>query len=147
LRWIRFHAGDAGHVPRAMGHYSENTGNEAIRHLELLNSAYNADMSRTNWMAHSPHDLVAQHLHISQDLRDKLPMQKLGVVPTLIFGCPDCFVAVAPPIDAWATTIWARPAHGRASVARARHLSICRALGTGGEADCKGLLRRLLHRS
>ncbi len=50
-RTFDFHAGDVDYVPRAMGHYIDNTGNEPLRYLELFNSAYYTDISLTNWMA------------------------------------------------------------------------------------------------
>jgi oxalate decarboxylase len=80
-RTFDFHAGDVGYVPRTMGHYIENTGNESLRYLELFNSAYYTDISLTSWMAHTPHDLVAQHLHIDPSVLGRLTMRKEAVVP------------------------------------------------------------------
>jgi oxalate decarboxylase len=80
-RTFDFHPGDVGYVPRGMAHYIENTGSENLRFLELFNSAYYADFSLTNWMAGAPHDLVAQHLNISEGFIDSLPHQKHPVVP------------------------------------------------------------------
>ncbi|HEY2621670.1 MAG TPA: cupin domain-containing protein [Acetobacteraceae bacterium] len=80
-RTFDFHAGDVGYVPRAMGHYIENTGNETIRYLQLFNNAYYADVSLNSWMAHTPHCLVAQHLNLDPALLARLAMQKQPVVP------------------------------------------------------------------
>jgi oxalate decarboxylase len=80
-RTFDFHAGDVGYVPRAMGHYVENTGSEPMRYLELFNSSYYTDVSLTSWMVHTPHDIVAQHLKIDPSALDRLPMQKQPVVP------------------------------------------------------------------
>ena len=80
-RTFDFHAGDVGYVPRAMGHYIENTGQEVVRYLELFNSLYYTDVSLTSWMAHTPHDLVAQHLNIPASVLDRLAMQKHPIVP------------------------------------------------------------------
>ena len=80
-RTFDFHPGDVGYVPRGMAHYIENTGSDDVRFLELFNSAYYADMSLRNWMAGTPHDLVAQHLNLSEAFLDSLPRQKHPVVP------------------------------------------------------------------
>ncbi len=44
-RTFDFRAGDVGYVPFAMGHYTENTGNETLRFLELFRSPVFADVS------------------------------------------------------------------------------------------------------
>ena len=75
-RKFDFHAGDVGYVPRAMGHYIENTGTDPVRYLELFRSSYYIDVSLTSWMGHTTHDLVAQHLNIDPSLLDRLSMQK-----------------------------------------------------------------------
>lgn len=80
-RTFDFHAGDVGYVPRGMAHYIENTGTDELRYLELFNSPYYTDMSLTNWMAGTPHDLVAQHLHVDQAFLDGLPRKKQPIVP------------------------------------------------------------------
>jgi oxalate decarboxylase len=80
-RTFDFHPGDVGYVPRGMAHYIENTGSDSLRYLELFNSAYYADLSLTNWMAATPHDLVAQHLNVSQGFVDGLSDKKHPVVP------------------------------------------------------------------
>jgi len=80
-RTFDFHAGDVGYVPRGMGHYVENTGSGIVRYLELFNSSYYADLSLTDWMAQTPHDLVAQHLGLSIATLDDLPKEKQGIVP------------------------------------------------------------------
>ncbi len=80
-RTFDFHPGDVGYVPRSMAHHIENTGSDDLRYLELFNSAYYTDISLTNWMAGTPHDLLAQHLNVSQAFLDSLPRQKYPIVP------------------------------------------------------------------
>jgi oxalate decarboxylase len=80
-RTFDFHPGDVGYVPRGMAHYIENTGSDDLRYLELFNSSYYTDISLTSWMAGTPHDLVAQHLNVSQEFVDGLPIEKHPVVP------------------------------------------------------------------
>lgn len=76
-----FHRGDVGYVPRGTAHYIETTVSDALRYLELFNSAYYNEISLTSWMANTPHDLIAQHLDVSEAFLDSLPRQKDPVVP------------------------------------------------------------------
>ncbi len=80
-RTFDYRAGDVGYVPFAMGHYIENTGSTRVRYLEMFKSARFQDMSLTQWMAVTPHELVQQHLRIERGLLDSLPREKLLVLP------------------------------------------------------------------
>jgi oxalate decarboxylase len=80
-RTFDLQAGDVGFVPFAMGHYIENTGATTLRYLELFPSAVFEDVSLAQWMALTPHELVAAHLGIDRRLLDSLPRQKHPVVP------------------------------------------------------------------
>ena len=80
-RTFDFHPGDVGYVPRAMGHYIENTGTQPLRYLELFKTSEYSDVSLASWAAHSPHGLVAQHLNIDPALLDRLPETKKPVLP------------------------------------------------------------------
>ena len=63
-RTFDYQAGDVGYVPFAMGHYVENTGDEPLRFLELFRSDRFADVSLSQWMALTPHELVRAHLNL-----------------------------------------------------------------------------------
>ena len=79
-RTFDYRAGDVGYVPKSMPHYIENTGNEPLRFLELFHAPLFMDVSLTQWMALTPHELVAAHLNIEQSLIDSLPKEKRPVV-------------------------------------------------------------------
>jgi oxalate decarboxylase len=80
-RTFDFHPGDVGYVPRAMGHYIENTGSATLRYLELFRSRAYADISLASWAAQTPHALVAQHLNIPKEVLLGLPKTKQPVLP------------------------------------------------------------------
>ncbi|HET8996536.1 MAG TPA: cupin domain-containing protein, partial [Acetobacteraceae bacterium] len=80
-RTFDFHAGDVGVVPRAMGHYIENTGRETVRYLELFRSGEYAEVPLTAWAKNTPHEFVAQHLNIDPALLKRLPEKKQPIVP------------------------------------------------------------------
>jgi oxalate decarboxylase len=63
-----------------MPHYVENTGSAPLRFLELFHAPRIMDVSLTQWMALTPHELVAAHLDIAQNLIDGLPKEKRPVV-------------------------------------------------------------------
>lgn len=79
-RTFDYRAGDVGYVPKSMPHYIENTGTEPLRFLELFRAPQFMDVSLTQWMALTPHELVAAHLNIDQSLIDALPKEKRPVV-------------------------------------------------------------------
>jgi oxalate decarboxylase len=79
-RTFDYRAGDVGYVPKSMPHYVENTGSAPLRFLELFHAPRFMDVSLTQWMALTPHELVAAHLDIAQNLIDGLPKEKRPVV-------------------------------------------------------------------
>jgi oxalate decarboxylase len=79
-RTFDFQAGDVGYVPMSMSHFIENTGNEPLRFLELFKSPRYMDVSLAQWMALTPHELVAAHLNINRDLLDAMRKTKQPVV-------------------------------------------------------------------
>jgi oxalate decarboxylase len=80
-RTFDFQAGDVGYVPFAMGHYVENTGTTPVRLLEVFKSSYYADLSLNQWMALTPPELVAAHLHLRPEVMEALRKGKAPIVP------------------------------------------------------------------
>ena len=80
-RTFDFMAGDVGYVPFAMGHYIENTGTAPLRFLEMFKSDRYADFSLNQWMALTPRQLLASHLHLDPQVMEALRSQKVPVVP------------------------------------------------------------------
>ncbi len=80
-RTFDFQAGDVGYVPVSLAHYVENTGSTTLRFLEVFTSSRYADVSLAQWVALTPHELVAANLRLSRPLLDALPARKHPVVP------------------------------------------------------------------
>src|SRR5579883_480309 len=76
-----FNAGDVGYVPRTFGHYIENTGNTDLIFLEMFKAPRFEDLSLSDWISHTPPELVMQHLKISRETLARIPKRKLPVVP------------------------------------------------------------------
>jgi oxalate decarboxylase len=75
-----FHAGDVGYIPRSMGHYIENTGNEDLVFLEVFNSPYYSSISFAQWLSHLPPELVRAHFNFSDATLKALPKDDTTVM-------------------------------------------------------------------
>ena len=80
IRTKDFHAGDVGYIPRSFGHYIENTGNTDLEFLEVFRSSYYASISFSQWLSHSPGELVQAHFGFSDATLNAFPKDKLTVV-------------------------------------------------------------------
>ncbi len=80
-RTMDFEAGDVGYIPRAMGHYFENTGDSEARYLEIFKSSYFSNISLANWMAHTPPELVEAHTHMSLKDITSIPKKNVALRP------------------------------------------------------------------
>ena len=61
-RTFDYVAGDVAIVPRNMGHFVENIGDEPIEMLEIFRADEFADISLFQWMGSTPQKLVLDHL-------------------------------------------------------------------------------------
>ncbi|KAG2363492.1 putative oxalate decarboxylase/oxidase [Suillus spraguei] len=75
-----FQAGDIAYIPAPYGHYVENTGNTTLLFLEIFNSGVFQDISLTQWLALTPHELVKAHLDVSDETIDSFSRVKQEVV-------------------------------------------------------------------
>lgn len=75
-----FKAGDVGYIPRSMGHYIENTGNDDLVFLEMFRSSYYSSISFTQWLSHLPPELVKAHFNFSDDNLKAFPKDKTTVI-------------------------------------------------------------------
>ncbi|KAI0485141.1 oxalate decarboxylase [Xylariaceae sp. FL0804] len=61
-RTFDYQAGDVGIVPRNMGHFVENIGDEPVEMLEVFRADAFRDFSLFQWMGETPRRLVVDHL-------------------------------------------------------------------------------------
>ncbi|HYY35232.1 MAG TPA: cupin domain-containing protein [Candidatus Binatia bacterium] len=80
-RTMDFEAGDVGYIEKTLPHYIDNIGNEDLRFLELFRSSRFEDLSLSEWLAHTPPELVMAHFNIDKATYDKIPREKLVVLP------------------------------------------------------------------
>lgn len=78
---IDFHPGDVGVVPRNQGHYILNTGTEDLQMLVIFKAPEYQEVDLSNWLTHTPPELVAQHLNIDPAVLARFPSDKVGIAP------------------------------------------------------------------
>ena len=80
-RTMDFETGDVGYVQKTLPHYVENTGNTDLKFLEMFKSSYYQDLALSEWLAHTPPELVAAHLNLDKATLDALPRGKPVILP------------------------------------------------------------------
>jgi oxalate decarboxylase len=80
-RTMDFEAGDVGYVQQTLGHYIENTGDTDLRFLEMFKTNRYQDLSLSEWLSHTPPELVMAHLNIDKAVYDAIPKDKAVIVP------------------------------------------------------------------
>jgi oxalate decarboxylase len=79
-RTYDYRAGDVGYVPRAFGHYIQNTGTESVWAMEMFKSDRFEDVSLNQWLALTPHQLVQDNLHVGPEFMNVLQKEKQYIV-------------------------------------------------------------------
>ncbi len=80
-RTMDFEEGDVGYIPISNPHYIENTGDTDLVFIEMFKSANYQDVSLAEWMAHTPHLLMNQHLDVGMTMLDNIPKQETVITP------------------------------------------------------------------
>jgi oxalate decarboxylase len=80
-RTMDFQAGDVGYIQKTLPHYIQNTGTSDLKFLEMFKSNIYQDLSLSQWLTHTPPDLVIAHLGIDRATLDALPKDEMVVMP------------------------------------------------------------------
>jgi oxalate decarboxylase len=75
-----FNSADVGFIPRAAGHYIENTGDADLVYLEIFKTSEFQDISLNNWLRRLPPELVTAHLNLDAAEIRKIPAEKQEVL-------------------------------------------------------------------
>jgi oxalate decarboxylase len=81
-RTMDFETGDVGYVQQTLPHYIENTGDTDLVFLEMFKSSFYQDLSVSEWLAHTPPELVMAHLRIDKTTFDAIPKDEFVVIPS-----------------------------------------------------------------
>jgi oxalate decarboxylase len=80
-RTMDFQAGDVGYVQQTLPHYIENTGDTDLKFLEMFKSSFYQDLSLSEWLTHTPPELVMAHLKVDRATLDAIPREEVVVMP------------------------------------------------------------------
>jgi oxalate decarboxylase len=80
-RTLDFETGDVGYVLKTLPHYIENTGNTDLKFLEMFKASHFQDLSLSEWLTHTPPELVMAHLNIDKATLNAIPKEAVVVVP------------------------------------------------------------------
>jgi oxalate decarboxylase len=80
-RTMDFQAGDVGYVQKTLPHYIQNTGDTDLKFLEMFKSKVYQDLALSEWLTHTPPDLVMAHLGIDKATLDAMPKDEVVVMP------------------------------------------------------------------
>lgn len=77
-----YSAGDVGYIPVTDAHYIENTGNETLVFLEVLQAPRFEDISVAQWLGLTPRRVVKDHFPgVPNETLDRLPKEKPYLLP------------------------------------------------------------------
>jgi len=80
-RTMDFQAGDVGYVQKTLPHYVQNTGSTDLRFLEMFKSSSYQDLALSEWLRHTPPELVMAHLEIDEATLRTMPNDEPIVMP------------------------------------------------------------------
>jgi len=80
-RTMDFQEGDVGYVRKTLLHYIENTGDTDLVFIEMFKSNRYEEFSFSEWLAHTPAELVMAHLNIDKPTYDAIPKNGIAVTP------------------------------------------------------------------
>jgi oxalate decarboxylase len=80
-RTMDFEEGDVGYLQKTLLQYIENTGDADLIFLEMFKAARYEDFSFSEWLAHTPPELVMAHLNIDRATYDAIPKNGISVTP------------------------------------------------------------------
>ena len=71
----------SGNVQKTLLHYIENTGDTDLLFLEMFRAAHYQEFSFSEWLTHTPPELVIAHLHVDRATYDAIPKNGVSVTP------------------------------------------------------------------
>jgi oxalate decarboxylase len=81
VRTMDFNPGDIGYAPRNYGHYVENVGDTDMQFFAVFRTSHFEEFSLSDFLKHSPPEMVAEHLNIDPAVIANWPGFGAGVMP------------------------------------------------------------------
>jgi oxalate decarboxylase len=70
-----------GYIQKTLPHYIQNTGDTDLKFLEVFKSGFYQDLALSEWLSHTPPQLVMAHLGIDKATLDAMPKDEVVVMP------------------------------------------------------------------
>lgn len=80
-RTMDFEAGDVGYIQKTLPHYIQNTGTTELKFLEMFKSSFYQDLALSEWLRHTPPELVMAHLEIDKATLEAIPKDEPVIMP------------------------------------------------------------------
>ena len=80
-RTMDFETGDVGYIQKTLPHYIENTGTTDLKFLEMFKTSIYQDLALSEWLTHTPPELVSAHLNLDKVTLDAIPKDKPLIMP------------------------------------------------------------------
>ena len=80
-RTMDFETGDVGYIQKTLPHYVENTGTTDLKFLEMFKASVYQDLALSEWLSHTPPELVAAHLNLDKATLDAIPRNEPLIMP------------------------------------------------------------------
>jgi oxalate decarboxylase len=80
-RTMDFETGDVGYIQKTLPHYIENTGTTDLKFLEMFKASVYQDLALSEWLSHTPPELVAAHLNLDKATLDAIPRNEPLIMP------------------------------------------------------------------
>ncbi len=76
-----FNPGDIGYIKRNYGHYVQNVGDTELQFFTVFRAPQYEEMSLSDWLRHSPPEMVAEHLNVDEATISKWPLNRPLILP------------------------------------------------------------------
>jgi len=73
--------GDIGYVKRNYGRCVQNVGDTDLQFFAVFRTPHYAELSLSDWLIHSPPEMVAQHLNVDEATISKWPSDRPSILP------------------------------------------------------------------
>src|SRR5277367_6271208 len=80
-RTMDFETGDVGYIQKTLPHYVENTGTTDLKFLEMFKASVYQDLALSEWLSHTPPELVAAHLNLDKATLEAIPRNEPLIMP------------------------------------------------------------------
>jgi oxalate decarboxylase len=80
-RTMDFETGDVGYIQKTLPHYIENTGTSDLKFLEMFKTSIYQDLALSEWLTHTPPELVSAHLNLDKATLEAIPKDKPLIMP------------------------------------------------------------------